>query len=50
MIIENIKGWPVQKKVFYGLAAATILTGLIYSGIKLSDFIKTQKSRKNKNK
>jgi hypothetical protein len=49
-MIENIKGWSVQKKIFAGLASATIITGATYGVIKLADYVSSQKSKKKKTK
>ena len=45
-IIETIKSWSVQKKVFSGLASATIVAGIVYGVIKVNDYIQTKKSTK----
>jgi hypothetical protein len=47
-IIETIKGWSVQKRVFVGLASATIITGVTYGVIKVKDYISSRKSKKKK--
>jgi hypothetical protein len=48
--MEDIQLWSVQKRVFYGLAATAVVSGLIYGGIRLSSYMASQKSKKNKNK
>lgn len=48
--MEDIRLWSVQKRVFYGLAAAAVASGLIYGGVRLSNYAASQKSKKKKNK
>lgn len=48
--MEDMQLWSVQKKVFYGLAAAAVASGLIYGGVRLSNYIASKKSKKNKSK
>ncbi len=46
-IIDTVKGWSTQKKVFSGLASLTVITGVTYGVIKLSNYI-SSKPKKNK--
>lgn len=45
-MIEKIKALSVQKKVFYGLALATVIVGGIWTIRKISE----QKPKKDKSK
>lgn len=45
-MIENIKIWSTQKKVFYGLAGATLLSGLIYGVMKIKIYSESKKNKK----
>jgi hypothetical protein len=48
-IINTIKNWSIQKKVFVSLAGVTIIIGTTYGIIKVNDYIVSRKY-KNKNK
>ena len=45
----GIKSWSKQKKVFYGLGAAAIITGGIYAGLKIRDYVVSHRIDKKKN-
>lgn len=47
-IIDNIKSWSTQKKVFAGLASATIIIGVTYGAIKVKDITSRMPDKKKK--
>jgi len=47
-IVGIIKSWSVQKKVFAGLASATIITGVTYGIIKVVNYVSSKPKKKKK--
>lgn len=45
-LVDNIKGWSNQKKIFAILASATIIIGAAYGGMKLKDYVSSKPDNK----